>query len=59
VRININVPEEWLPFIQKLADKRGVSLSKLFSEAAISQLPASERKKLPPARKPGRPKKES
>jgi hypothetical protein len=56
MRIDITVPDEWLPALKRLAEKRGVSLSRLLCEAAVAMLPATERKKLPPAKGRGRPK---
>jgi hypothetical protein len=57
MRIDITVPHEWLPALKRLAEERGVSLSRLLSEAATKLLPPDERKKLPKARGRGRPAK--
>ena len=56
MRIDISVPDEWLPVLKRLAEKKGVSLSRLLCESAAALLPASERKRLPKARARGRPK---
>jgi hypothetical protein len=58
MRIDITIPDEWLPALKVLADRKGVSLSRLLCESAVALLPASERRELPPARKRGRPKKD-
>jgi hypothetical protein len=57
MRIDITIPEEWLPPLRRLAEKKGVSLSRLLCESAAALLPPAERKKLPQAKGRGRPKK--
>ena len=56
MRIVISVPDEWLPALKRLAEKRGKTFSRLLCEAALKMLPPDERKKLPPARNRGRPR---
>jgi hypothetical protein len=58
MRVNIIVPDEWLPLLQRHAKRQGKSLSRLLCDAAFDKLPRTERGKLPPARERGRPKKE-
>jgi hypothetical protein len=59
MRINISIPDEWHEPLEKLAAKRGISLSRLLYESAAALLPAAERKKLPEAKERGRPRKDS
>jgi hypothetical protein len=54
---NITMPPEWLDALRRLAERRGVSLSRLLCEAAADLLPASERRKLPELKERGRPSK--
>ena len=57
MRIDITIPDEWLPALKRLAEKKGVSLSRLLCQSAAELLPLAERKKLPQAKGRGRPKK--
>lgn len=54
---NITMPPEWLDALRRLADRRGVSLSRLLIEAAADLLPPAERRKLPELKERGRPPK--
>lgn len=57
MRIDITIPDEWVPALKQLAERKKVSLSRLLCESAIALLPQKERKQLPPARPRGRPSK--
>ena len=57
MRIDITVPDEWVPALKQLAERKRISLSRLLCEAAVALLPAKERKQLPAARERGRPRK--
>lgn len=56
MRIDISIPEEWLPALRELAERKDVSLSRLLCESAFALLPTKEQRQLPPARKRGRPR---
>jgi hypothetical protein len=58
MRVNITIPDDWLPALQRAAAKRKLSLSRWLYTLAVEQLPKSERAKLPPAKGRGRPAKE-
>jgi hypothetical protein len=56
MRINISIPDEWLPVLKQLAERQGISLSRLLCKSAADLLPKKEQAKLPPAKERGRPK---
>ena len=59
MRIDISIPDDWLPTLKGFADRKGVSLSRLLCESAFALLPQKEQKQLPAARKRGRPRKDA
>lgn len=56
VRWSQSVPEDWLPAIDREADKRGLTRMDFVREAIKQQLPESVAKKLSKPQRAGRPK---
>lgn len=55
MRVNVTIPDEWLPILKNAAKRKKTSLSRLLYESAAATLPEREQRKLPVPREPGAP----